>query len=79
MGLEDWVPTGREEYVALAVKLGTDGEYREGCRAELARRREVLFEDVEVVREYEGFFEEAVEQARQEAGGSSGVSASHEP
>ncbi|MCY2995650.1 MAG: tetratricopeptide repeat protein [Planctomycetota bacterium] len=68
MGLEDWVPTGPEEYVALAVKLGGDREYREGCRAELARRREVLFEDVEVVREYERFFEEAVERARQETG-----------
>ena len=68
MGLEDWVPTGPEEYVALAVKLGGEREYGEGCRAELARRREVLFEDVEVVREYERFFEEAVERARQETG-----------
>jgi predicted O-linked N-acetylglucosamine transferase (SPINDLY family) len=64
MGLERWVPSSAEEYVALAVRLGTDRDYWQECRSEIARRSEVLFEDVQAVREYERFFEEALAQAR---------------
>jgi predicted O-linked N-acetylglucosamine transferase (SPINDLY family) len=60
MGLEHLVAWTPEEYVALAVRLGTDREYRESVRAQIRTQSEVLYEDRELVREHERFFEQAL-------------------
>ncbi len=56
MDLEHLVARTAEEYVALAVRLGTDRDYRQSVRSLISERSGVLFEDMEAVREYEQFF-----------------------
>jgi predicted O-linked N-acetylglucosamine transferase (SPINDLY family) len=60
MGLDHLIPRSREQYVSMAVRLGTDRSHRQKLRQEIANHSGVLFEDVEVVREYERFFEMAL-------------------
>lgn len=60
MGLEALAAGDEAEYVARAVRLGRDGDYRQAVRAEIGRRSPVLFEDAQAVSEHERFFAEAV-------------------
>jgi predicted O-linked N-acetylglucosamine transferase (SPINDLY family) len=64
MGVAGPVAWSPEQYVALAVRLGTDRDYRDSLRAEIARRKDVLFEGLEVVREHERFFERVTSPRR---------------
>jgi protein O-GlcNAc transferase len=64
MNIEGLVASSVEEYVRMAVSLGTDDDYRETMRRLISERKEVLFESEEVVREHERFFETAIEAAR---------------
>ncbi len=57
MGFEDLVVRTPEEYSALAVRLGTDGEYRRWVSCQIAQRSGALFDDLDAVREYEEFLE----------------------
>jgi predicted O-linked N-acetylglucosamine transferase (SPINDLY family) len=68
MGLTDLVAGNAEEYIAVAVRLGTDRQWREWIRSRIAERSEVLFDDFEAVREHERFFEYALARAEREAG-----------
>jgi predicted O-linked N-acetylglucosamine transferase (SPINDLY family) len=68
MGLEDLVARSPEAYRALAVRLGTDRDYREAVRARIAERSPVLFDDQGAVREHEEFFEDALGRVRQAQG-----------
>jgi predicted O-linked N-acetylglucosamine transferase (SPINDLY family) len=56
MGFTECVAADRDDYVRIAVKLGTEGDYRRYARDEILRRNEVLFEDMQVVREFERCF-----------------------
>ncbi len=58
MGWEACVARDADHYVSLAVRLGTDAEFRAVARREVASRSHVLFEDDHVVREFERFFRE---------------------
>ena len=50
-----------EDYAEIAVKLGRDPARREALRAELkAAAHKKLFNDVEFVREFEAFCQEAL-------------------
>ena len=60
MGVLDCVASSREEYVALAVRLGTDRAYRETVKAKILAANAVLYENAGAVRELERFFLEAV-------------------
>jgi protein O-GlcNAc transferase len=60
MGMMDLVAATPEQYVDLALRLGTDRPYREEMRARIGVLSQVLFEDPEVVREHERFFSQAV-------------------
>lgn len=64
MGLEECTASSAEEYVRLAVKLGTETDYRQHIKDEIERRSEVLFENMQVVREFERFFQEALATAQ---------------
>jgi predicted O-linked N-acetylglucosamine transferase (SPINDLY family) len=64
MGLEDLAVRSPEEYVALAVRLATDRDYRDAVRAWIVQHSDALFDDREAVREHEAFFEEALSRAR---------------
>jgi predicted O-linked N-acetylglucosamine transferase (SPINDLY family) len=60
MGMTQCIVNEPGEYVDLAVRAGTDRAYRVALTEEILARKDVLFEDLHVVREFERFFEEAV-------------------
>ena len=64
MGIMDCVAATPEEYVEIAVRLGTDREYRQSIRARIRSAAGALFEDIESVREFERFLLGAVRQSR---------------
>lgn len=63
LGIKGPVASSPEEYVRLAVRLGTDPDYRRAVGAEIAARKHLLFEDPQTVREYERFLEEALRRS----------------
>jgi predicted O-linked N-acetylglucosamine transferase (SPINDLY family) len=64
MGMLDCVVTNAAEYIKLAVKLGTDPDYRAMIRSKILAANEVLYENPKGVRELEQFFQHAVDRAR---------------
>ena len=64
MGVMDLVAATPEHYVEMAVRLGTDPDARGDARARIAQSSTVLFEDLDVVREHEEFFERAIAASR---------------
>jgi predicted O-linked N-acetylglucosamine transferase (SPINDLY family) len=64
MGVLDCVAADAQEYVRIAVRLATEPAWREQVRAQIRATNQVLFENVEVVRELEQFFRQAVASAR---------------
>jgi predicted O-linked N-acetylglucosamine transferase (SPINDLY family) len=60
MGVMDCVADTPAQYVAIAVRLGTDPDYRAQVKAKILAANPVLYEDIEVVREFERFFVEAL-------------------
>ena len=64
MGVDDLVVHSAEEYVSKAVQVATDRDYRKHVTERIAEASDVLFNDLEAVREHERFFEEAIAYAR---------------
>jgi len=64
MGLEDLVVWSPDAYVAMAIRLAADRDYRKSVSERIAERSEALFEDREAVREHEQFFEDALSDAQ---------------
>ena len=62
MGYRECVVESIPEYVAKAVRLGTDPAYRAQVKQEILARCGVLYDNLEVVRELEDFFVWAVKQ-----------------
>lgn len=56
MGLDDLVAHDAQEYVGEAVRLANDADYRSAARSRILANNSALFEDAEVVREFERFF-----------------------
>lgn len=63
MGITDCIARNADEYVEIAIRLGTDKAYRDEISAKILANNGVLYEDINVVREFERFFIEAVAQA----------------
>ncbi len=59
MGLHECIARTPDEYVGISVRLGTDRKFREEVKSRILSRSMVLFEDPEVVSEFERFFVEA--------------------
>jgi uncharacterized protein (TIGR03032 family) len=59
MGWTDCVVASAEQYIELAVRLGTDEAYRESIRARIRATSGRLFEDLEEVHALESFLVEA--------------------
>ena len=59
MQFEELVAASPEDYVQKAVHVATDHEYRKHATDAIAERSDVLFNDLEAVREHERFFDEA--------------------
>ncbi len=62
MGVLDCVVATPDEYVALAVRLGTDRDYRRAMSEKILAAGEVLFHNRQAVRDVEEFFESAIER-----------------
>jgi protein O-GlcNAc transferase len=60
MGVFDCITRTPEEYAARAIRVGTDPEYRAALRARILSAHDVLYDNLEPVRELEGFFTEVV-------------------
>jgi predicted O-linked N-acetylglucosamine transferase (SPINDLY family) len=63
MAITDCVADDEENYIDIAVRIGTEPDYARDLRARIRERNEVLFEDPRVVREFERFFHEAAARA----------------
>ncbi len=64
MGIPDCIAVDGDDYIDIAVRLGTDRDYARSMRERILSRNQVLFEDARVVREFERFFLAAHEEAR---------------
>jgi predicted O-linked N-acetylglucosamine transferase (SPINDLY family) len=62
MGIADCIAGSPEEYVQIAVRLGTDPAWREEICARIRESRGVLFENHAFVRELEDTLEKMVRQ-----------------
>ena len=60
MGFEELVASSAEDYVRKTVRVATDRDYRRHVTEQIAARSDVLFNDLEAVREHERFFEETL-------------------
>ena len=64
MGVMDCVAHSLEHYVAIAVRLGTDPNYRAQIKTTILATNPVLYENREVVQEFERFLVAAVEETK---------------
>ena len=64
MGVLDCIAGSPREYVDCAVRLGTDADYRHHVSRRITSAASTLFEDLQSVREFERFFNEAIESWR---------------
>jgi predicted O-linked N-acetylglucosamine transferase (SPINDLY family) len=60
MGWTELVAESADDYVRIAVRLGTDPKARASARREILQRCDVLFSDENVVRGFEAFFKAAL-------------------
>jgi predicted O-linked N-acetylglucosamine transferase (SPINDLY family) len=67
MGITDCIAAGIDDYVDIAVRLGTDPPFRNRVHQAILRCNSALYEDANVVREFERFFATALEEKRIEA------------
>jgi len=57
LGIEECIAQDADQYVDIAVALGTDREKREHLRRRIRQASPLLFDDLQAVRELEAFFE----------------------
>jgi protein O-GlcNAc transferase len=60
MGMRECIARDAAHYVDIAVRLATDAEHGAATRREILRRNGVLYENSDVVREFERFFRETL-------------------
>ena len=63
VGLEELIATTPDEYVEIAVRLGTDPAYRRNIVRMLEDRRGILFNDSVPIRAFEDFLSRTMEGA----------------
>jgi predicted O-linked N-acetylglucosamine transferase (SPINDLY family) len=62
MEFNDLVVETPQQYVDLAVRLGTDADYCRATRKTLLERSSVLYQDRAIIRDYEAFFKRIVKR-----------------
>jgi protein O-GlcNAc transferase len=60
MGLPELIAHNAEEYIALAVHLGSDPAARAQAHEQILSKNTVLYEDAQVIEELEAFFLDAL-------------------
>ena len=64
MQLSSCIAQTLDEYVDIAVAIGTDALYRSGIEAEIRAASDVIFEDAAIVEEHKRVFEWLIEKSR---------------
>jgi predicted O-linked N-acetylglucosamine transferase (SPINDLY family) len=64
MGIDSCMVKSLDDYVDIAVAIGTDALYRSGIEAEIRAASDVIFEDMAIVKEHQRVFEMLIEQSR---------------
>jgi protein O-GlcNAc transferase len=64
MGVTDCVASDARQYVALAVRLAVDADFRAAVVAKIRRESGALFTDLQAVSEHERLFNALVDEAR---------------
>jgi predicted O-linked N-acetylglucosamine transferase (SPINDLY family) len=59
MGMTECIAATPQKYISLAQRLGTDTVFRQQVKDQILSRNDVLYEDMNVVREFERCFETA--------------------
>jgi len=62
MGVMDCVASDAESYVNIALRLANDKTWRNEIKEKILSHADVLYEDIEAVRELESFFEWAIKE-----------------
>ncbi len=60
MNMDECIAQSADDYVAIAVRLGTDRAFRTEVREKILTRNTVLYEDKRVISEFQRFFHEAL-------------------
>ncbi|MDJ0796774.1 MAG: tetratricopeptide repeat protein [Calothrix sp. MO_167.B12] len=60
MGIEETIASSKEEYVQIAIRLGTDAEYRQHISQLIAENKHKLYNDLKPVRALEEFLIDVV-------------------
>jgi len=61
MGIHDCIARDPQDYIDIAVRIGSDGSYARDLRQRILSRNQVLYEDPRVVSEFERFFIDALD------------------
>lgn len=75
MGVTDLIARDREDFIRLAVRLGTDPAFRTEMSEKILRNNDVLFSNPGFVRELEEFLRQAVAKASSASTGTGGQAA----
>jgi len=59
-GVTDCVANDAQSYIEIALRLANDKPWRDEVRSKIRAKADLLFEDMEAVRELEHFFEKAI-------------------
>lgn len=59
MNMDECIAKTPEQYISISLRLGMDRDFRDEVVKKILARNTVLYEDIEVVREFERFFIEA--------------------
>ncbi len=62
IGLEELIGESVDDYIDIAVKLGTDAEYRTRIVERIKNHKHTLFDDLECVTELDSFWKSQVAQ-----------------
>jgi hypothetical protein len=68
MGVDDCIVNNIEEYIAIALRLGTDREHRELVCSRILARKHLLYNSRLTVDELAGFLSSAVSDSHHEYG-----------
>jgi protein O-GlcNAc transferase len=68
MGVDDCIANNIEEYIAIALRLGTDREHRELVCSRILARKHLLYNSRLTVDELAGFLSSAVSDSHHEYG-----------
>jgi predicted O-linked N-acetylglucosamine transferase (SPINDLY family) len=64
MGINTCIAKTPEEYIEIAIKLGTQSDYRTQIKTEILQKNQVLYENQQAVLEFEDFFLKALQTAQ---------------